>query len=421
MSAAVQKFLFLIFLIFASSCSFVGLQKDIDQLDTLSVVSGSVTKHSGSTDPILVALYRQKADDEYELGSYSVLYGAGDFELTSDPGKFYLIAFEDKNQDFSLQRDEFIGWYGGPTLLTIKPGENYPGRNLLLRSPDQAEVELPELYAPGAPQILLSIENVRLGDVVEQSDPIFASENGQMGMWNPVKFFEQGKTGIFFLEAYDPTKVPVLFVHGLTGTGQDWEQVIYSMDRTRFQPWIMQYPSALRLDLLGKTLNNAVKELQIRHKFKDLIVVAHSMGGLIARKFINENASQNNKEVVKLFVSIATPWKGHEGAQIGISHAPAVVPSWYDLAPNSPFLNSLLDQPLPDHVSYYLFFAHQNTNGFLSPDNSDGTVTIRSQLSDDAQAQANRIIGIDENHSSILRSKTMTDKLVNIFNSTINR
>ena len=64
----------------------------------------------------------------------------------------------------------------------------------------------------------------------------FAKENGKYGFWEPGSFFYQFGGAIYFLEKYDPEKIPILFIHGATGTPQDWQYIVQHIDRTRFQP-----------------------------------------------------------------------------------------------------------------------------------------------------------------------------------------
>ena len=41
--------------------------------------------------------------------------------------------------------------------------------------------------------------------------------------WKPAEFFREVGGNVYFLEAYDATKIPVLFVHGAAGlsAGED--------------------------------------------------------------------------------------------------------------------------------------------------------------------------------------------------------
>jgi hypothetical protein len=68
--------------------------------------------------------------------------------------------------------------------------------------------------------------------------------------------------GLFFLEPYDPDRTPVLFVHGSGGNPQEFTELIGALDGKRFQPWIAQYPSALRLEEVADTLAYGLESLQ---------------------------------------------------------------------------------------------------------------------------------------------------------------
>ena len=392
-------------------CMFLGLREDVKLLDETTTISGTLKTTSPQNKPIFVALYQPEENDQYRLATYSVMYGAGTFEFLRERGDYYVFAFEDANEDFTYQHDEYVGWYGAPTLLQARPGVNFSKLDLVLRSPDQAKQELPALFAPNVPHVSLQDENRRLGDIVTLDDPRFSPDSGAMGMWEPVKFYQQGYNGIFFFEPYRPEKIPVLLIHGINGSGYDWRYIIEHLDRSRFQPWVVQYPSGMRLGLLSEALNQAVTELHVRYKFKSLYVVAHSMGGLVARGLINHNAANNDQDTIKLFVTISTPWQGHAAARLGVSNAPVVVPSWYDMVPGSPYLKGLFEPLLPHHVSYYLLFSHRGTRSLIGRANSDGTVTLRSQLPLVAQDQAKKIFGYDEDHVSILRSEAVVRRL----------
>jgi pimeloyl-ACP methyl ester carboxylesterase len=97
------------------------------------------------------------------------------------------------------------------------------------------------------------------------------------------------KTGLYFLQPYDPDRIPVVFVHGLISTPFDWVKTINGLQvdpeiRKRYQFWVFAYPtgnpvlySALRLrEELAK-----VDKLYPNHK--GYVLVGHSMGGLLSQ------------------------------------------------------------------------------------------------------------------------------------------
>jgi triacylglycerol esterase/lipase EstA (alpha/beta hydrolase family) len=97
------------------------------------------------------------------------------------------------------------------------------------------------------------------------------------------------KTGLYFLEPYDPSRIPVVFVHGLMSSPFTWIKTINGLQqdpevRKRYQPWVFGYAtgnpilySALRLrEELAK-----VDKLYPNHL--PYILVGHSMGGMLTR------------------------------------------------------------------------------------------------------------------------------------------
>ena len=95
------------------------------------------------------------------------------------------------------------------------------------------------------------------------------------------------KTGLYFLQPYDPDRIPLIFVHGLASTPFTWVETINGLQadpeiRKRYQFWVFAYPtgtpilySALRLrEELAK-----VDKLYPNHR--PYVVVGHSMGGIL--------------------------------------------------------------------------------------------------------------------------------------------
>ena len=96
------------------------------------------------------------------------------------------------------------------------------------------------------------------------------------------------KTGLYFLQPYDPDRIPVVFIHGLASTPFTWMEAMNALGgnprlRERYQFWVFAYPtgnpilySALRLrEELAK-----VDKLYPNHR--PYVLVGHSMGGIIA-------------------------------------------------------------------------------------------------------------------------------------------
>lgn len=403
-------------LLLVSACSFIGLNHDLQQLKAASTFSGKINNTTPSNTPVVVLLSKLENGD-HKLQTYTIVYGDEEFLLQAPVGDYYLFAFEDSNHDFNLQQNERAAWYGNPSLLTSGPGRSFNDISIKLLKPEQVKARLPSLFESKTEADGLSELDTNIATVV--SDSFFKPEVGPLGMWEPVKFHNQGHSGVYFLEPYDKQKIPVLFVHGISGSGYDWRYLVRHLDRSRFQPWLVQYPSGMRLGLISKNLNQAITQLHASLGFEKLDVVAHSMGGLVSRGFINHHLEQTPQQFsIEHFVSISTPWLGHNAAAMGIKYSPIAVPSWFDLAPGSPYLTSLYEAALPDALQYHLLFSHNGEDaGLLNNENSDGVVSLSSQLASTAQNAAVKVIGYNENHTSILSSKAVSVRLNLILSS----
>jgi pimeloyl-ACP methyl ester carboxylesterase len=197
----------------------------------------------------------------------------------------------------------------------------------------------------------------------------------------------------------------VLFVHGALGHPRNFATLISRLDRNRFQPWLVFYPTAVRLSTTAAAMDRWMQYLYAQHQYPRLVVVAHSMGGLVARAFINRviEAKDGRAEGMRLFFTMSTPWDGHASAQSGVDRAPVVAPSWYDMAPGSPFVRALLDPPLPPAIPHDLLFSYAGGARRMREAN-DGTVTVASQLDMRMQSRARRVLGFNETHTSILEN-----------------
>ena len=115
------------------------------------------------------------------------------------------------------------------------------------------------------------------------------------------------------------------------------------------------------------------------------------------------NTIEHGNDYIDLFVTLATLWDGVASARLGAAFAPCAIPSWIDIAPGSPFLRSLHAASLPSSVRHHLFFSYRNGRTSVDMD-TDGVVTVASQLEQDAHVQAARVYGFSASHTGILTS-----------------
>jgi len=244
------------------------------------------------------------------------------------------------------------------------------------------------------------------GTIRSLEDPIFDSSFSTLGMYDPASFMEQAPTMFYALEEDLGYKIPVVFVHGIGGSAREFEPFVGQLDRLKYKPWFYHYPSGGDLDQLAELFYQIYLSGKIyRSGGMPMIVVAHSMGGLIVREAINRYEGKSTENQVHLFVTMATPFGGHAAAATGEEHGLIVLPSWRNLNPNNAFINNLYRKSLPEFLHHELIYAFQNPGTIKLGENSDGVVSLNSQLHSQAQRQASGQFGFDNTHTDILDSE----------------
>lgn len=245
--------------------------------------------------------------------------------------------------------------------------------------------------------------------------PGFTIDYGRMGLWQPVSFVKEKRGGVYFLEPYDAAKIPVLLVHGAGGTPQDWRNVIERLDRSRYQIWAYYYPTGLPMDVSAAWLNSIVSALHARYGFQQLVVAGHSMGGLVARRFIALNAQNARANpYIKLLVTFATPWDGVPFARLGASLGVYAIPSWRDLVPGSTFLRAVQAETLPEGVKHHLFYGYREDG---DPFDSDGVISVSSQRERHIERAAAGVYGFRTDHSAILDDAAVFQRFAGVLAS----
>lgn len=389
--------LFIICFIF-TGCTLIKLKKDVNKSLESTIIIGRVHGEFGGDGPIIVAA--RSTGREKAIVQHTVLHEAGEYELMVDQGMYLVFAYWDKNSNLVYDTGEPAGQFGDPTMVEA------PAVGVVF----DIDIEIPEegrtidiphgtAISSDKPEKLYSRQ---AGDITSLDDERFSEENGRKGFWEPYTFFKRFGGNIYFLEKYDPEKIPILFIHGAGGSPLGWRYFVDNIDRKRFQPWFFYYPTGARIESMSYLLLWKLTNLHYKYKFNKIYFTAHSMGGLVARSFI-----VNYGEVfpiVKLFVSLATPWGGDRMAEYGVRQSPAVIPSWIDMQPNGDLIQSLYRKKMPEDVNFYMFYGYRgNRNPFRS--NNDGTITFSSLLDNRPQTEAKMNFAFNEDHASIIYSK----------------
>ena len=407
-SQRVSIALFIICLV-TVGCSLIKVKKEINTSLESTVLVGCIYANLSGNGPIIVAACSMS--DVKEIAHYTVLHDSGEYELMVGQGNYYVFAFWDKNSNLIYEAGEPAGQYGDPKLVNAPAvGVVFDidvvildeGRNIVI--PHGLKI------ASVKPQKLHSRQ---AGDITDLDDERFSEEYGTKGFWEPYSFFKQFGGNIYFLEEYDPEKTPILFIHGAGGSPKGWRYFVNNIDRTRFQAWFFYYPSGARIDSMSYLLLWKLSNLQTKYKFNKIYITAHSMGGLVARSFIINYGGQF--PIVKLFISLATPWGGDRIAEYGVQQSPVVIPSWIDMQPEGDFIQSLYRIKMPEAISFYMFSGHRGSrNPFRS--NNDGTITLSSLLDYRPQSEAKMNYAFNEDHASILFSKEVLAQYNTILN-----
>ncbi len=129
-----------------------------------------------------------------------------------------------------------------------------------------------------------------LAYLLSGSDLNYASYGGFL---RPDSF--KGLSGVYMLEPYQPGKIPVVMVHGLLSSPLTWAPLFNDLQadpkiRANYQFWFYLYPTANPYLTSAADLRQELEEIRSRfdpgkndRAFDELVLVGHSMGGLISR------------------------------------------------------------------------------------------------------------------------------------------
>jgi pimeloyl-ACP methyl ester carboxylesterase len=111
-------------------------------------------------------------------------------------------------------------------------------------------------------------------------------------------------TGLCLLRPYERGKVPVLFIHGLWSTPSSWDGMIQSLENDpalaqHYQFWTFGYSTGDPIPYSAHLLRNALDDLRRQldpeksdRTFDRLVVVGHSMGGVLAKLLAVESGDR---------------------------------------------------------------------------------------------------------------------------------
>jgi len=377
-----------------AGCSLREIQQQTQEVANVGYIKGKIKVESDERGAIVVLRFRD--DNGIPVKESSIIASEnGEYTFPVTPGPHYIAAFIDANNDNKYQEEEHGNYHGHPTIIDVPPKQTVTIDPIVIKG----KVLKPDTEVRSVEKTKAVWRNI--GEVVTMDDPRFTQDNYDMGLWKPADFLDHAEGGLLFLQEYQQGKMPVIFVHGVLGGPTNFRNVIQSLDMRYFQPWVLYYPSGLRLDMISYYLVEAVEQLQNKYGFNQFYVVAHSMGGLVARSFVKKyvERSPDNVNKLGLVMTINSPMNGMSAAASGVKHSPIVVPSWLDVEPGSKFLKGIHSWNWPKEIPYHLVISY--TDG----ESGDDVVPLQSQSQPKLQSESTRMYIFNNDHVGTLSDK----------------
>jgi hypothetical protein len=129
---------------------------------------------------------------------------------------------------------------------------------------------------------------------------------GILGFLRGDRFFE--RTGLYPVGIPQRDKIPVIFVHGLISDPNDWRFLLNALladpkIRERYQFWAFFYPTSMAVPWSSTLFRRELQRVRNQMnpggrnpKFNQMILIGHSMGGLISRLQISESGEKTYRQ-----------------------------------------------------------------------------------------------------------------------------
>ncbi len=273
-----------------------------------------------------------------EEGTRQLPPGKVDIELHD-----YEFAYVPSDVDKFLAADEFVvrglsvrnrqSGLGAPLVLVNKPQENQPPAHapataFLRVSGDIKAWSAGTLHATlllhsGYGKTAVEVDGKTVPLETDLTTPMAVALNQNfvwnLGMAQFLSSRELVKSAVYLSEPYDPTRVPVVLVHGTFSSPVWWAEMVNTLRADpilgrRCQFWYFIYnsgnPMVYSAIKLRESLTEKIRELDPEGKsaaLKQMVVVGHSQGGLLTKLTATDTGEQiwdkltsNNSNIRKL-------------------------------------------------------------------------------------------------------------------------
>jgi len=112
-------------------------------------------------------------------------------------------------------------------------------------------------------------------------------------LFRPGEFVSNTRLARF--QPYDPKKIPILCIHGLGDSQATWAPMIEALRgdatiRQNYQIWFFSYPTGYPYPIMAEVLRKKLDAINAYYSgHKRMVVIGHSMGGMIARELITDS------------------------------------------------------------------------------------------------------------------------------------
>jgi len=115
------------------------------------------------------------------------------------------------------------------------------------------------------------------------------------------EFGPEIEPGLYMLRPYAPGKIPVVFVHGLAASPVAFVQAINDFQNdpaltARYQFWVFIYPTGATIVRSAQRFREALVRAEGAYgadpAFHQMVVVGHSMGGIVAHMVVSDSVQQ---------------------------------------------------------------------------------------------------------------------------------
>jgi len=359
---------------------------------------------------LMVVAYSNRYKANEVVDSTYVAHAGTHYGLNLPAGQHDLIVFADENKNNYFEQAEAVGRRRIQLSVAIHPDKVVNDIDIPLSEQEPTDwiVNTP------VPEVARTQESLFYpkGTIRELNDPLFDLDIATLGMYEPAAFLELAPTMFYALEE-DSYKIPVIFVHGIGGSAREFVSIVDRLDRQRYQPWFFYYPSGNDLNQLAEIFYDIFLSGRVNRRGEmPIVIVAHSMGGLVVREALNQYRGDKHENRVGLLITIASPLGGHPSAAAGEKRAPLVLPSWRDLNPESTFIKHLFRKSLPSGVSHHLMYTYLNPKKLAQGKGDDGVVPTSSQLRPGAERQSTQQFGFNNSHTGVLRDEDAIERII---------